>query len=222
MSNSKRLLAEVKRIQQYNSTNKNNIYILSYEEDINNFMAMIVGPKDTIYEGGIFLFDIKLPYDYPFQPPVFKFISPVYSDIGRIHPNLYENGKVCLSILNTWGNHEWSSVQNIISVCETIQSLLDNDPISHEPAFSNHNSRPESINYKLAAKYKSLKMSKDIYNIRTRFPEFICLKIQEKYIEHKEAYTRLSLEIINKKINNITYNYFHGKFIVNYDDISNW
>ena len=213
----KRLLIEVKKIQEYNRSNIDNIWILSYEEDINKFMAMILGPKDTLYESGIFLFDITLPNDYPFQPPKFTFISPKYSKIGRIHPNLYEEGKVCLSILNTWGSEEWSSSQNIISVCQTIQSLLDNDPILHEPP----NNRVDN-NYKLAAKYKSLKMTKDIYNKRTLFPEFICLKIQEKYTENKEAYTKLSLEFNDKKLNNQIPPYFHGKFVINYEDISKW
>jgi ubiquitin-conjugating enzyme E2 Z len=213
----KRLLIEVKKIQEYNQTNIDNIYILSYEEDINKFMAIILGPKDSLYEGGIFLFDIYLPDDYPFQPPKFTFISPNFSKIGRIHPNLYENGKVCLSILNTWGSEEWSSSLNLISICKTIQSLLDNNPILHEPP----NNRVDN-NYKIAAKYKSLKMTKDIYNKRTLLPEFICLKIQEKYIENKEVYTKLSLEFNDPKLNNTKITYFHGNFDIHYDMISKW
>lgn len=212
----KRILAEVKKIQAYNTTN-NNIYISTYEEDINHFMAIIIGPKDTLYEGGFFLFDIKLPENYPFDPPTFRFISPQYSKIGRIHPNLYENGKVCLSILNTWAGERWSSSQNIISVCETIQSLLDNNPISHEPL-----SNRVDNGYKIAAKYKSLKMTKEIYTQRTRFPELICEKIQEKYLENKQVYERLSSEVRNETDNKKVISYFHGSFVLEYTPISNW
>ena len=62
--------------------------------DLFNFM--IKGPAKTPYEDGIFLFDAQLPADYPKVPPVFHYVS-YCSD--RLNPNLYENGKVCVSLL---------------------------------------------------------------------------------------------------------------------------
>lgn len=211
----KRILSEIKRIEEFNKINTENIYIHSFEENINKFMVLIIGPKDVLYEGGFFLFEIILPDLYPFEPPIFKFISPMYSDIGRIHPNLYKEGKVCLSILNTWGNKEWSSSQNIISVCNTIQSLLDNDPILHEPP----NNRVDN-NYKIAARYKTLQIIKDIYNKRDILPDLICNKIYEIYNKNIDLYVKKSLEFNNINLKNIKY--FHGEFIINYQSISQW
>jgi len=60
---------------------------------------MIKGPTNTPYEDGLFFFDIQLPPDYPASPPNFHYIS-FCSD--RLNPNLYPDGKVCVSLLGTW------------------------------------------------------------------------------------------------------------------------
>ena len=60
---------------------------------------MIVGPVKTPYEDGLFFFDVQLPNDYPTSPPSVHYIS-YCSD--RLNPNLYEDGKVCVSLLGTW------------------------------------------------------------------------------------------------------------------------
>ena len=61
---------------------------------------MIKGPKRTPYEDGLFFFDFQFPADYPKVPPLCHYIS-YCSD--RLNPNLYEGGKVCVSLLGTWG-----------------------------------------------------------------------------------------------------------------------
>lgn len=60
---------------------------------------MIKGPTRTPYEDGLFLFDIQLPNIYPAVPPLFRYLSQCS---GRLNPNLYDNGKVCVSLLGTW------------------------------------------------------------------------------------------------------------------------
>ena len=60
---------------------------------------MIEGPSNTPYEDGLFFFEVQLPNDYPTTPPVFHYVS-FCSD--RLNPNLYEDGKVCVSLLGTW------------------------------------------------------------------------------------------------------------------------
>lgn len=60
---------------------------------------MIMGPKQTPYEDGLFVFDIQLPADYPESPPVFHYHAFCNE---RLNPNLYEDGKVCVSLLGTW------------------------------------------------------------------------------------------------------------------------
>lgn len=63
------------------------------------FTVMIQGPSRTPYEDGLFFFDVQLPANYPCSPPTFFYIS-YCSD--RLNPNLYEDGKVCVSLLGTW------------------------------------------------------------------------------------------------------------------------
>ena len=61
--------------------------------------VLIEGPARTPYEDGLFLFDVQLPNDYPSSPPVFHYVSHCSE---RLNPNLYEDGKVCVSLLGTW------------------------------------------------------------------------------------------------------------------------
>ena len=63
------------------------------------FSVMIVGPAKTPYEDGLFAFDVQLPANFPSLPPVFHYLS--YCN-ERLNPNLYEDGKVCVSLLGTW------------------------------------------------------------------------------------------------------------------------
>jgi ubiquitin-conjugating enzyme E2 R len=67
------------------------------------------------------------------SPPTFKFLRPIF------HPNIYEDGRVCISILHAAGDDEqsgelaserWSSVQSVESVLRSILLLLDNPEIS--------------------------------------------------------------------------------------------
>lgn len=86
--------------------------------------VMITGPVDTPYEHGLFVFDVKLPPDYPASPPVLHYLSQCS---GRLNPNLYEDGKVCVSLLGTWtgrGSEVWTSKSNVLQVLVSIQGNL--------------------------------------------------------------------------------------------------
>ncbi|KAJ0110923.1 hypothetical protein Patl1_02251 [Pistacia atlantica] len=52
----------------------------------------------TPYHDGLFVFDCLFPPSYPNEPPMVYY----YSGGLRLNPNLYECGKVCLSLLGTW------------------------------------------------------------------------------------------------------------------------
>ncbi|KAL1443440.1 hypothetical protein MTO96_007518 [Rhipicephalus appendiculatus] len=111
------------------------IYISPEESDLTRVHALIVGPEGTPYEGGFFHFFMKFPANYPVNPPRVRIMT---TDAGRVrfNPNLYANGKVCLSILGTWEGPPWSPVQCIGSVLVSIQSLLNEDPYYNEPGFT--------------------------------------------------------------------------------------
>ena len=110
----KRLISDVTEIIK-NPLNDQGIYYIHDEDDMFKGYAMIVGPSDTIYAYGYFFFEFTYPFDYPQRPPNVKFLTN--DGKTRFHPNLYRNGKVCLSILNTWKGESWTS-------CQTIKSIL--------------------------------------------------------------------------------------------------
>lgn len=85
------------------------------------FSVMIRGPEKTPYEDGLFFFDLQLSPDYPRTPPHCHYIS-YCSD--RLNPNLYEEGKVCVSLLGTWdgkGTEVWMPTSNLLQVIVSIQ-----------------------------------------------------------------------------------------------------
>lgn len=94
--------------------------------------AIIIGRENTPYEGGFFYFYIKLPNNYPLSPPMVKLMTTDQNTV-RFNPNLYKNGKVCLSILNTWSGPQWSSGSTLSSVLLSIQSIMDEKPYNNEP-----------------------------------------------------------------------------------------
>ena len=134
------------------------IYIQFDEDNFLNAKAMIVGPKDSLYEGGFLFFNIHFPKNYPFSPPDITYVS---RNRIRIHPNLYVGngtngfGKVCLSILGTWSGPKWTSIMDITTVLLTIQSLLDNNPLHHEPGQENNKTMMNNL-YNEVIKYESI------------------------------------------------------------------
>ena len=59
---------------------------------------LISGPEGTPYSGGLFLFDVFFPPTYPAGPPQVNLCTTGRGAV-RFNPNLYNCGKVCLSIL---------------------------------------------------------------------------------------------------------------------------
>ena len=95
----KRLIRDVKDIIK-NPLTDNGIYYKHDDTDMLKGYAMIVGPEDTPYFGGFYFFKFKYPDNYPHSPPKVFFCTN--GDGIRFNPNLYTNGKVCVSLLNTW------------------------------------------------------------------------------------------------------------------------
>jgi ubiquitin-protein ligase len=97
-------------------------------------IACVFGPKDTPYEDCPMFYTFQMPSTYPFDPPKVQFKT--YHKAARFHPNMYVEGKVCLSILHTWAGPKWASTMRVSTVLVTLQSLMDTDPLLHEPGFA--------------------------------------------------------------------------------------
>ena len=108
---------------------------------------MITGPEDTPYDGGCFIFDAFFPSGYPTHAPKIQF-KTTGGGRWRANPNLYKDGKVCLSLLGTWqgGKGEtWDpAVSTMLQVIVSIQSLiLCPRPYFNEPGFERLIGTPE-------------------------------------------------------------------------------
>lgn len=90
---------------------------------LQTWQAVIFGPDDTPWEGGIFKLLLEFNEDYPNKPPAVKFVTSMF------HPNIYHDGKICLDILQ----NQWSPIYDIAAILTSIQSLLS-DPNPASPA----------------------------------------------------------------------------------------
>lgn len=110
-----------------NSLPEGEIYVRTYESRLDLLRCLIIGPRDTPYESAPFLVDLYLPARFPDEPPTAHFHSWT-SGLGRINPNLYEEGKICLSLLGTWsGRNEtekWSDKATILQLLISLQGLV--------------------------------------------------------------------------------------------------
>jgi len=147
----KRLLKDVRQMIRHPLID-NGIYYSHDDSDITKGYAMIIGPSDTPYFGGYYFFHFTFPYDYPFSPPVVKYMTN--DGITRFNPNLYKCGKVCVSILNTWSGDKWSSCQTINSILLTLCSLLNDSPLENEPGY-NKGSK-DFIPYQKSIEFKNI------------------------------------------------------------------
>jgi len=97
------------------------------EDNFFEWEALISGPEGTPFDGGVFVTRLTFPRDYPLSPPKMRFISEIF------HPNIYADGRVCISILHAPGDdpmgyesssERWSPVQSIEKILLSVVSML--------------------------------------------------------------------------------------------------
>ncbi|RDB28833.1 putative ubiquitin-conjugating enzyme E2 24 [Hypsizygus marmoreus] len=115
------------------------IIVRAYEDRTDLLRSLILGPANTPYEDAPFMIDWRLDSDFPHSPPIAHFHSWTNGN-GRVNPNLYEEGKVCLSILGTWAgdrDESWSAARSsLLQAFVSIQGLvLVKEPWFCEPAY---------------------------------------------------------------------------------------
>ncbi|KAI0031247.1 hypothetical protein K488DRAFT_79164 [Vararia minispora EC-137] len=123
---------------------------------------LIAGPVGTPYEGGLFEFDCFMPLRYPHIPPQMH-LRTTGGGTVRFNPNLYSNGKVCLSLLGTWSGRPeemWSPGRStLLQVVISIQSMILTEfPYFNEPGFGEADpNKAESLEYNKNIRRQTIK-----------------------------------------------------------------
>lgn len=117
-----------KELEKLRGESPENISVEVVDENIFHWRAIIQGPKDTPYENGRFVVDIKFPSEYPFRAPSVHFLTRIY------HPNINLKGEICLDILRD----KWSSALTVrtllLSICCLLNEPNPDDPLMAEVA----------------------------------------------------------------------------------------
>jgi ubiquitin-protein ligase len=134
----KRILSELHDMVHMECAADNAIFVVACEEQCNVMRALITGAAGTPFGYGCFLFDVLCPASYPAAPPQLFFCTTGRGAV-RLTPNLYNNGKVCLSLLGTWrgqSSEAWTGESTLYQVFQSIQALvLVEDVYFTEPGF---------------------------------------------------------------------------------------
>ena len=123
------------------------IWARIHERQVHLWRVMISGPEGTPYSAGLFIFDVLCPADYPNVAPKVNLQTTGGASV-RFNPNLYNCGKVCLSLLGTWQGAEGESwhakTSTLLQVFMSIQALiLVPDPFFNEPGYERQRGTPE-------------------------------------------------------------------------------
>ena len=198
MSAARRLPRELARVSDLSNVG---IYYRQDPHILNRGMALIIGPPDSIYANCLLFFKFEFPNDYPFAPPKVEFLTN--DGDTRFHPNLYIDGKVCLSILGTWAGPGWTPVMNIRLVLDSIRSLMGAFPVQNEPSYETI--KPDNI---ISIEYNQ-------YLIYNTYKVAIIDVLNNKFASVSEFFkNEIGNEIIknHKKLsdNLLSYNHIYG------------
>ena len=202
---SRRILNELRNIDK--DLKDTNIFVSYDTSNISELKAMIIGPDDTIYANGFYLFTIKIPDNYPTYPPIFTVMNQFKQPYIRFNPNLYTNegGKVCISTLNTTSRSEensWNSTIKISNILIQILAQLNNNPLTNIAEYSYKTiNDPDVINYNLLVWFYNLKFctSYILNNINKEYKGFN--KFKSIIIKHLKKSKQNYLKSIEKKRN---------------------
>jgi ubiquitin-protein ligase len=159
---SKEILSHTKSLPlEYGSS----IFYRFNPDDLRYHEFMIAGPEGTPYDSGCFHFKMYCPSNYPDRNPKVN-ICTTGNGLVRFNPNLYSNGKVCLSLLGTWNaqaSESWiPGTSTMMQIMISIQSLvMIPEPYFNEPGFEttfNTNSgKQASIKYNYSVRLNCMK-----------------------------------------------------------------
>ncbi|XP_028176769.1 baculoviral IAP repeat-containing protein 6-like [Ostrinia furnacalis] len=133
------------------------VFVRTDTDRLDVMKVLITGPSDTPYANGCFILDVYFPAEYPAVPMLINLETTGRHSV-RFNPNLYNDGKVCLSVLNTWHGRpeeKWNAhTSSFLQVLVSIQSLiLVPEPYFNEPGYER--SRGSSAGSSASLEYNS-------------------------------------------------------------------
>jgi ubiquitin-protein ligase len=193
-----RILSEISSFKSGLPLNwESTIWVRVSKTNMHLFSFLISGPKDTPYENGLFEFHAYFPQNYPNKEPQ-VLIHTTGNGTVRFNPNLYDTGKVCLSLLGTWSGQEgekWNAkTSTFLQVMVSIQSLiLIEHPYFNEPGWEREmdtesgKQKSMSYNEKLYPATIKLAMNDMIKNPPNGFEDIIKnhFKMKKEEIKNK-------------------------------------
>jgi ubiquitin-protein ligase len=209
-----RLVSEISSLKKNLPINWDTSSLLRVDKKQTNMIKFVItGPKDTPYHNGIYEFHAYFPSTYPNDPP-HVLLNTTDGGKVRFNPNLYANGKVCLSLLGTWSGQQgekWNgNISTFLQVIISIQSLIMvEDPYFNEPGYekSMHtiSGKKTAFSYKDKIRKENLRVSilNQLKNPPHGFEEFTINHFKAKKDEIIKMAEMWTSESIN---NNTNYN----------------
>jgi ubiquitin-protein ligase len=197
------------------------IFFCIQKNNINKIRFIISGPKSTPYEYGLLIFDMEMGAEFPSKPPNVNFSN---NGGKRFNPNLYDSGKVCLSLLGTWAGDKGESwninTSTLNQLLISIQSqILVDEPYYNEPGHErsigtpygnkssleyNYNIRQYTLDHTMCDLLSSNKYPEfqDIINKYFKFQKTNIIQVLNKWLEEMPTNRTLKFqESYNKFVN---------------------
>ncbi|KAI9208638.1 putative ubiquitin-conjugating enzyme e2-16 kda [Polychytrium aggregatum] len=86
------------------------------DDNLFHWEGHLMGPRKSPYSGGIFRLKIEFPQEFPFKPPQVKFITKTY------HPNIDDDGSVCIALLKS---DVWKPASRVSDILLSLHLILE-------------------------------------------------------------------------------------------------
>ncbi|KAK5009556.1 hypothetical protein LTR28_000461 [Elasticomyces elasticus] len=149
MLGSKRLQkASAKELAKIQGPLAPGIALVSADDLQSWIMDIRVMDDNPLYRGQVYRLHFRFSPSYPIEAPEVVFVRDATHPIP-MHPHVYSNGIICLDLLDKQG---WSPVQNVESVCLSLQSMLtgntkDERPPGDEQFVRSNRQRPRDVSF---------------------------------------------------------------------------
>ena len=204
----KRIISDITDLVK-NPLHDNGIY---YEHDEANMLkgyVLIIPTNKSPYQYGNYFFSIEFPTNYPYSPPKMSYLTN--NGATRFHPNLYRNGRVCLSILNTWKGDKWTACNTLSSILLHVATLFTENPFLHEPGITE--THTDFKKYTKAIEFQNYQTAiYDILGKTVNLPEGFYEKFYSIVLDNYQNNKKEIMEKLQKKEGKAEKEYIIGAF----------